>query len=461
MIDVTSFGADPSGLTDSTAAIQAAVSSIEEDWLPDVWVSKNTRVLYMEGDFLISSTIAVKKSIIIQANCTLNAAPVFSGTAMMSLVNRVTFDGNMNFLGNGTVPTAIAATNIGRSVFHNLVFHRFPYYAFDCLGQGNNDVKLRANFVRCGSGSSRGMDEDPKNPPVAYTKVSDSAGGIKELSILDAVVPEGTQVVKDGANYHCVMWISTSQIAVFPKIASSSGTLIWYRGGGVHTRGNDSNAWDMEIDSIKSRGIIVCMQTLYGHNIRRFTSEACGIGILFGSPPNGPTINSVAIMPYFEGNDADMLLCARNSWITVIEPMDAQGDKYKSILNSSLFADSIYQGFTIIREGGFHVPVLNYLNKVNFSSGPPNSEFRAFFERTLGTLTNTTLPLHAPLKRGSGRIELYLRGYDQADFTITAPPGYTIEGNPVFLLQASSPANKKLELFLVDTDYKVAQIALL
>lgn len=421
---------------DDAPLLQAKLTEASADW-ESSWRVNDAKVLKLDRDYTISKPLRVPADVIIEGDATITAARDFEGRAMLELEGRAIQRGQLAFVGNGKVRSAIRGYNIGRSKFESLSFDKFPGWAFEVLPKGNNNqVNASIQGVRCGQSKA-----------AQFRKVSDegSVGSYSQRSKLAVDAPPDTHVVRIDKTLHLVVERTADSITVFP-FAPDAGRLTYVSGGVLSTGPhNDTNVWDLELNAIACPGTALAMRTLYGHNVRHFSAEACGIGVIFGAGITSPTVNGLLTLPYFEASRvADTLMLAENSFITILEPMDAGGDKYESLLYAR-------NGYTIIRQGGVIKQTLAFKNRFHVV-GAVSDEPRYYFENT-GKIEETTLRLHVPNKSGAGKCEVYLRGYGKSKFVIAAPVGFTVEGASEHTI--AKPPDGKVEIVLIGTDYKV------
>lgn len=252
---------------------------------------------------------------------------------------RVLGTGSTNTFSTRTWVTGLFLDNTSRCTFRFVHNSRFAFAGIAACN--NNNTLNHFGMVKttdCGSGARSGADPTATKYGLTATWSnpvnSGSSGSVTQQTVMNVDVQPPSYLTSgefgalgdsaymirltntDGTKR--VYWIKAADpnagtITVFPWVDANAvpGVVDYVFGGGLYTRGNDSNIMSFDMIDATRCGIGLAATSLYGPTGRRVVTQFCGIAIALGRAPSGAILGTKIDGAYFESNRENIIYICR------------------------------------------------------------------------------------------------------------------------------------------------------
>jgi hypothetical protein len=490
VVSVKDFGAVGDGVADDTAAVQAFFNHLQ---------SADYGLAVIDGVFRVTSALTLTNPLtkVIVGDCQFVAASAIANVLTISGFNWGYWE-RLSILGTGSTSFASRTCNTGlrlvasgRVRFGFLKTDRFAF-AGVCCDSGNSNMTDLGHVTAqdCGSGASTysltGSWSSPVNTGTTGSTNQRTAITVTQLPpsfILNndyGTIGAMSIMVRIGGQLY---WIDSidqglSTLTVYPWLPSTAtpGSFEYVFGGGVFLRGADTNVFGMSMVDVTRCGIGLCVNSLYGPNVRRVVTQFCGTGIVIGATPSSAMIGGHFDGAYFEGNSEDIFVTqfqgsAGYNYFGAEYALDlSKCSVLAPRLTSNALSESLqtfsrtpmmYQGFR--KQHLFGKSANNYTGSIiTLSPHHRSGDLVYFVNSPTVSLQSIDLQQNRMFGEDSAKIVFFGTGANSAPtgtITFNAPSGWTVNGGATATFSGlTAPGNFAVYWNISSTNVVVALI---
>lgn len=476
-VSVRMWGPVGDGVTDDTVPVQAFLTAV---------ATSDVRQAVWHGTFAVTELNWVGAGTTqVSCNVTLNGIgsslnPVFTLTDATGLY----FNGRVRILGTGggtytsrTRGNGLKVVNSTRCKFEYLYVQFFLFRGIEVSG-GNSTLSDLGNIRALDCGAYGSGTAKFSTTYSARTDTGSASSSSQRAVLTVGTLPDATyglnSICQIGVHPHVITAINpaTSEITVYPwpDLTLPLGTEVNYLiGAGVYIAGTDQGILNIEgIDAVRC-GVGYRNQALYGGQVKRIVTQACGVGLTMGAPIASSSLYHSIIGPYFESNIFDILQISSAALSSnIISPAISDFSKCFALAPRSLTGAGVFSffferfsGVNIIRD----VPLFPAGQRGQNGTGstetvkmePKPSSFQTF------RLNSQIITLSAPesYNRLFGYTDVFIMAlgsgtHDQPTGTWTFNPeaGYTVMGGPTYTF-AGMTRPTLFHCYLLGTDWRI------